>query len=113
MAEITGLQHAVVWRLPRAKQFLRERAFNFQEVNIDEAPDAEELVLRVNDGRRKVPTIEVEGRYFACSPFDPYQLAEELKIPLNPARRSGLKQRYCFKSRATRHHARNSQVRSQ
>jgi hypothetical protein len=31
-----------------------------------------------------VPTIEVEGRYFACSPFDPHLLAEELKIPLNP-----------------------------
>ena len=67
----------------RAKQFLRERGIGFQEINIDEAPEAEELVLRVNEGRRKVPTIEVDGRYFACSPFDPYQLSEELKIPLN------------------------------
>jgi glutaredoxin len=68
----------------RVKQFLRERHVPFREVNIDEAPDAEELVLRVNNGRRKVPTIEIEGRYFACSPFDPYQLADELKIPLKP-----------------------------
>lgn len=68
----------------RVKQFLRERHVPFREVNIDETPDAEELVLRVNNGRRKVPTIEVEGRYFACSPFDPYQLVEELKIPLKP-----------------------------
>jgi hypothetical protein len=30
-----------------------------------------------------VPTLEVEGRYFACSPFDPSKLADELKIPLN------------------------------
>jgi len=37
----------------------------------------------VNNGRRKVPTIERDGRYFACSPFDPYRLAEELNIPLN------------------------------
>jgi glutaredoxin len=51
---------------------------------VDEDPEAEELILRVNKGRRKVPTIEVDGRYFACSPFDPEQLAEELKIPLNP-----------------------------
>lgn len=72
----------------RAKQFLRERGVVFEEVNIDEAPDAEDLVLRVNSGRRKVPTIEVEGRYFSCSPFDPYQLADELKIPLNPSRPS-------------------------
>jgi hypothetical protein len=41
-------------------------------------------VLRVNAGRRKVPTIEVDGRFFAVSPFDPYRLSEELKIPLNP-----------------------------
>ena len=68
----------------RAKQFLRERGIAFREVNIDETPGAEELVLRVNNGRRKVPTLEIEGRYFACSPFDPHKLAEELKIPLNP-----------------------------
>jgi mycoredoxin len=72
----------------RAKQFLRERGVAFREVNIDEAPGSEDLVLRVNDGLRKVPTIEVDGRYFACSPFDPYLLAEELRIPLNPERTS-------------------------
>jgi len=38
----------------------------------------------VNNGLRKIPTIEVAGRYFASSPFDPYQLSDELKIPLNP-----------------------------
>jgi len=68
----------------RVKQFLRERGVKFHEVNIDQKQDAEALVLRVNNGLRKVPTIEVEGRYFACSPFDPFRLAEELKIPLNP-----------------------------
>jgi glutaredoxin len=66
------------------KQFLRDRGIPFEEINVDEEPEAEELVLRVNHGRRKVPTLEVGGRYFACSPFDPEQLAEELKIPLNP-----------------------------
>lgn len=67
----------------RAKQFLRERGVTFREVNIDEAPEAEELVMRVNGGHRKVPTFEVGGRYFSCSPFDPYQLSRELQIPLN------------------------------
>ena len=67
-----------------AKRFLKERGVPFEEINVDESPEAEELVLRVNQGRRKVPTIETEGRYFACSPFDAEQLAEELKIPLNP-----------------------------
>jgi glutaredoxin len=68
----------------RAKQFLRERGVAFEEINVDEDPDAEELILRVNDGRRRVPTIEVDGHYFASSPFDAEQIAEELNIPLNP-----------------------------
>jgi mycoredoxin len=66
----------------RAKQFLRERGVAYREIDVDEDPDAEDLILRVNDGRRKVPTIEVSGRFFACSPFDPYLLAAELKLSL-------------------------------
>ena len=86
MADITVYSTCWCGDCRRAKQFLRERGIAFREVNVDENPEAEELVLRVNDGRRKVPTIGVDGRYFACSPFDPYQLAEELKIPLNPSK---------------------------
>jgi hypothetical protein len=41
-------------------------------------------VLRVNDGRRKVPTFDLNGEFFACSPFDPYLLAEKFGVPLNP-----------------------------
>jgi mycoredoxin len=67
----------------RTKLFLKERGIPFREVDIDKSPEAEDLVRRVNDGRRKVPTLEVDGRYFANSPFDPYKLSEELKIPLN------------------------------
>jgi mycoredoxin len=68
----------------RAKQFLRERGVAYREINVDVDPDAEELILKVNNGLRKVPTFEVDGRYFACSPFNPYQLASELNISLNP-----------------------------
>jgi glutaredoxin len=67
----------------RAKQFLKDRGVPFAEINIDEDVDAEDLVLDVNKGRRKVPTIKVGERFFACSPFDPYQLSSELNIPLN------------------------------
>ncbi|HUE54591.1 MAG TPA: glutaredoxin family protein [Candidatus Udaeobacter sp.] len=68
----------------RTKSFLKQRGVSFREVNIEEDESAEEIVVRANDGRRKVPTLEVGGRYFACSPFDAEQLAEELGIPLNP-----------------------------
>jgi mycoredoxin len=67
----------------RAKRFLKERGVEFREVNIEEDDDAEEIVMRVNHGRRKVPTLKVGERYFACSPFNAQRLAEELKIPLN------------------------------
>ena len=69
----------------RAKLFLRERNVAFREVNVDEDPAAEELIERVNEGRRVVPTFSVDGRYFSCSPFDPYKLSSELGIPLNPS----------------------------
>jgi mycoredoxin len=83
MASITMYTTAWCGDCRRAKLFLLERNVAFREVNVDEDPDAEDLVLRVNDGRRKVPTFEVEDRYFSCSPFDPYQLSSELNIPLN------------------------------
>ena len=82
MEEIT--MYSTTWCVDcrRAKQFLKDRGVNFVEVNIDEDVDAEDLVFEVNEGRRKVPTIKVGDRFFACSPFDPYQLSSELKIPL-------------------------------
>lgn len=55
-----------------------------EEIDIDESPDDEDLVMSVNDGRRKVPTFEVDGKYFSCSPFDPYLLAEKFGVKLNP-----------------------------
>jgi mycoredoxin len=67
----------------RAKQFLKERGIELEEINVDELPDAEDLVMEVNDGRRKVPTFEVDGEFFSCSPFDPYFLAEKFHVPLN------------------------------
>ena len=68
----------------RAKTFLKERGVSFREVNIEEDESGEEIVMKANNGKHKVPTFEVGGRYFACSPFDPEQLASEFNIPLNP-----------------------------
>ena len=67
----------------RAKTLLKERGGAFEEVNIEYDPDEEEIVIRANGGKRKVPTLKVGKRYFACSPFNAQQLADELKIPLN------------------------------
>ncbi len=67
----------------RVKNFLKERGVEFREVNIEEDKDGEDLVIRVNHGKRKVPTLKVGERYFACSPFSAQRLANELNLPLN------------------------------
>jgi mycoredoxin len=67
----------------RVKNFLKERNVEFHEVNIEQDHEAEAVVLRENQGRRRVPTLKVGDRYFACSPFNAHKLAEELNIPLN------------------------------
>lgn len=83
MASIT--MYSTTWcpDCRRAKAFLKERGVEFREVDIEKDPAAEEIVIKANNGKRKVPTLEVGGRYFACSPFNPDQLASELNIPLN------------------------------
>jgi glutaredoxin len=68
----------------RAKSFLKERGVEFREVDIEQDPSAEAIVIKANDGKRVVPTFDAGGRFFACSPFDAELLAGELKIPLNP-----------------------------
>ncbi len=67
----------------RAKTFLEARGVEFREVNIEQDSAAEEIVIKANNGKRVVPTLEIGGRFFACSPFDAEQLAEALNIPLN------------------------------
>jgi glutaredoxin len=68
----------------RAKSFLKERGVSFREVDIEQDPAGEAIVMKANDGKRVVPTFDAGGRYFACSPFDAGQLAAELHVPLNP-----------------------------
>ena len=68
----------------RAKSFLKQRGVDYHEVNIEEDPSAESIVIRANNGKRKVPTLKIGERYVACSPFNPVQLATELNVPLNP-----------------------------
>jgi glutaredoxin len=68
----------------RAKAFLKLRGVAFKEINIEHDETAEAIVLKANKGKRKVPTLKVGDRYFACSPFNPSDLAAQLDVPLNP-----------------------------
>lgn len=63
-----------------AKRFLKERGVAFDEINIEEAEGAAEYVMQVNEGKRKVPTFEVDGRTFNLSPYDERRLRAELGL---------------------------------
>jgi len=73
--------HNLVPGLPACERLLRRRGVEFAEINIEEDPDAEDIVIEANQGKRKVPTIRVGDRFFACSPFNPQLLAERIEYP--------------------------------
>ncbi len=68
----------------RAKSFLKLHGLAYREINIEKDEGAEAVVLKANNGRRRVPTLKIGDRYFACSPFNPVELAAQLHVPLNP-----------------------------
>ncbi len=63
-----------------AKRFLNERGIEYEEVDIEQQEEAAAHVMRINGGKRKVPTFEVEGRAFALSPYDERRLRAELGL---------------------------------
>ena len=66
-----------------AREFLRAHRIPFGEVNIEKNPEAMEFVMSVNEGKKRTPTFNVDGRAFHCSNFDPQKLTRELGLP-NP-----------------------------
>ncbi len=64
----------------RAKSLLSKHAVSIEEINIEKTPGAADFVMRANNGKRRVPTFEVDGRTFACSPYDPEKLLRELGL---------------------------------
>ena len=47
----------------RVKRFLESHGTAYEEIDIDENPKAAELVVSLNDGRRSVPTLDIDGRF--------------------------------------------------
>lgn len=52
-----------------AKNVLRQRRVEFEEINIELDPDAARFVTSVNGGRRSVPTLEYAGDAISLSGF--------------------------------------------
>jgi len=63
-----------------AKRFLREQSISYEEINIEDVDGAAEIVIQANQGRRSVPTFEIDGQYISCSPFDRRKIAVALGL---------------------------------
>lgn len=63
-----------------AKRFLKENNISYEEIDIEQHEGAAEYVLKANNGKRKVPTFEVDGRTFNLSPYDERKLRAELGL---------------------------------
>ncbi|MBZ0089954.1 MAG: NrdH-redoxin [Thermoanaerobaculia bacterium] len=51
-----------------AKRVLRELGVDYREIDIERDAEAAELVIRENQGKRRVPTIAIAGRFFGNPP---------------------------------------------
>ena len=51
------------------KNFLKKLEVPFEEINIEETPDAAEYVMQLNGGRRSVPTLVYNGEATSLSGF--------------------------------------------
>jgi mycoredoxin len=60
------------------KMFMAEKGIRYEEIDIEQTPGAAEIVMKANDGKRKVPTLDIDGRFIAVSPFNRRQLEEAL-----------------------------------
>lgn len=63
----------------RSKRLLDTHSVPYTEINIDDEPDAAREVMRLNNGRRSVPTIVIEGGETLTEPSD-RELARALGI---------------------------------
>lgn len=52
----------------RTKRRLDEMGIPYKEVNIEEHPDAVDVVLKHNAGKRRVPTMLIDGVFHATLP---------------------------------------------
>lgn len=66
----------------RSKRLLDAHGVAYEEINIEQSPEAMREVMRINNGRRSVPTILIEGGATLTEPSD-RALAQALGIDLS------------------------------
>jgi mycoredoxin len=64
----------------QANRFLEGHHLPYEEINIETDLWAAKFVKHANDGKEKVPTFDVDGRVFPCSPFSAQELKQKLGL---------------------------------
>ena len=62
-----------------AKTFLKARNIPFEEIDIEKSPEAAAIVMKLNDGMKKVPTLDIEGTIVSGDQFDASRFEKDLK----------------------------------
>jgi glutaredoxin len=60
-------------------RFLEERGIAYEEVDIEQRPEAAGIVTRLNEGMRKVPTLDVEGAIVSGDKFNAARFEKDLR----------------------------------
>ena len=59
-----------------AKQFLGERGIAYEEIDTEQRPEAAGVVMGLNGGMRKIPTLDVEGTIVSGDKFNAARFEE-------------------------------------
>jgi mycoredoxin len=62
-----------------AKKFLDARGIAYEEIDIEKNPEAAQIVMSLNEGMRKVPTLDVEGTIVSGDRFDAARFENDLR----------------------------------
>lgn len=61
-----------------AKKFLQLKGIDYEEVDIEKNPDAAGTVMKLNQGMKIVPTLDIEGQVVIGDNFNPVQFEKDL-----------------------------------
>jgi len=62
-----------------AKKFLQAKGLPYEEIDIGKSPEAAAVVMKLNDGMKKVPTLDIEGTIVSGDQFDPSRFEKDLR----------------------------------
>ncbi len=62
-----------------AKKFLQAKGLAYEEIDIEKNPAAAEVVMKLNDGMKKVPTLDIEGAIVSGDQFNPSRFEKDLR----------------------------------